>query len=180
MALTTAHRVQTFSKIKLDNIIIDREGVQIKIPDRIKTSGLHKTQPFLVFPNFQEMPELCVASTIIHYLRRTKEIRKPEQTYLFLTHKKPIHQATVQTLSRWVKTVLKNSGVDTTIFSTHSTRHAATSAAARLGVNIDTIRNTAGWTRSSQVFNKFYNRPLVQNTSEFAVSVLRLGTLGAK
>ncbi|KAJ8918214.1 hypothetical protein NQ315_014082, partial [Exocentrus adspersus] len=39
LALATAHRVQTLSLINVDNIESTNSGFQIKIPDRIKTSG---------------------------------------------------------------------------------------------------------------------------------------------
>ncbi|VEN52736.1 unnamed protein product, partial [Callosobruchus maculatus] len=78
---------------------------------------------------------------------------------------KPFRQATKQTLSRWVKETLRLSGVDTSIFKAHSTRHAASSAALRLGVSIDTILQTAGWSEKSSVFANFYNRPLANATA---------------
>ncbi|KAB0801731.1 hypothetical protein PPYR_03917 [Photinus pyralis] len=48
----------------------------------------------------------------------------------------PFHKATAQTLSRWIKIILQKSGVDVTKFSAYSTRHAATSAASRKGLNL--------------------------------------------
>nr|CAH7742417.1 unnamed protein product [Callosobruchus chinensis] len=56
---------------------------------------------------------------------------------------------------------------------THSTRHAATSAAFRSGIKIDTIRNYAGWTETFDVFHKFYNRPVTESRIEFAKALLR-------
>nr|CAH7720359.1 unnamed protein product [Callosobruchus chinensis]CAH7754783.1 unnamed protein product [Callosobruchus chinensis] len=55
----------------------------------------------------------------------------------------------------------------------YSTRHAATSAAFRSEINIDTIRNCAGWTETFDVFHKFYNRPVTENRIEFAKALLR-------
>lgn len=60
-------------------------------------------------------------------------------------------------ISRWIKEILPKSGVHTSIFTSHGVRHASTSA----GLNIDLIKNTAGWTQSLEVFATFYNRPLV-------------------
>ncbi|KAL4720573.1 hypothetical protein ACJJTC_012328 [Scirpophaga incertulas] len=57
--------------------------------------------------------------------------------------------------------------------SPHSTRHASTSRAARLGINIDTIRATAGWTGTSTVFAKFYNRSVCENSlDDFSTAIL--------
>ena len=46
-----------------------------------------------------------------------------------------------------MKNVLQKTGIDTQEFSAYNTRHASTSAANRMGVNIETIRSTAGWTK---------------------------------
>ncbi|RVE44042.1 hypothetical protein evm_011340 [Chilo suppressalis] len=56
--------------------------------------------------------------------------------------------------------------------SAHSTRHAATSTASRIGVSVDVIRKTAGWCQSSSVFAKFYNREIVPSSDQFARSIL--------
>lgn len=177
LALTTGHRPQTLSKIHLDNITFSSTDISIKITDKVKTSGLHKCQPLLQFRVFKDNPDLCVASLISYYINETKHLRTPEEKYLILTHKKPHHKATSQTISRWLKKVLHLSGVNTDIFSGYSTRHASTSAAYRSGTNIDTIRNAAGWTNTSNVFNKFYNLPVTCNDN-FESAILNLSSTG--
>lgn len=89
-----------------------------------------------------------------------------------MTTKKPFRKTSTQTLSHWVKDVLKESGIDTLVFSAHSTRHASTSAAKRLGVDIEVIRKTAGWTKNSATFAKFYDRNIISDRQEFALSIL--------
>ena len=59
---------------------------------------------------------------------------------------------------------MKNAGVDMGIFKTHSTRSASTSAASHLGVNIQTIMKTAGWT-NAKTFAKFCNKSISDSTS---------------
>lgn len=173
LALTSASRVQTISKITLKNIVFKQDKIEIKIEERIKTSGPNKSQPFLVFPFFLDKPELCVAKTLEYYISITKPFRKDDMGYLILTNKKPFHPASTQSISRWIKEVLQKSGIDTSIFTSHSVRHASTSAACRAGLNIDLIKNTAGWTQSSSVFATFYNRPLVTSKDNFANSIIR-------
>ncbi|KAJ8980421.1 hypothetical protein NQ317_018813 [Molorchus minor] len=63
--------------------------------------------------------------------------------------------------------MLNRSGLDTSRFTAHSTRHASTSAAARKGVSYDTIRLAAGWTRRSSTFANFYDRPIIED-NDFA------------
>lgn len=162
LALCSAHRVQTFSKIRISNVLICEEGIDIKFSDLLKTSGPRKPQPHLKFPFFRENSDLCLASVIIYYINSTKSIRGNED-FLILTIKKPHRPATTQTLSRWIKKGLSNSGIDVKKFKAHSTRSAASSAALRVGTSTDTIRKAAGWSHKSQTFNKFYNKPLCSN-----------------
>nr|CAH7734491.1 unnamed protein product [Callosobruchus chinensis] len=171
LLLTSGHRVQTLSKISVENITKRQERIEIRIPDRIKTSGNKRKQPFLVFPYFRNKPQLCVASTLEYYLTKTSSYRSSTDR-LLLTHQRPFHAATTQSISRWVKEILQRSGIDTTIFKSHSVRHAATSAVFRSGLDIDLVRKTAGWSDKSTAFNEFYNLPLATNQEEFARCII--------
>ena len=62
------------------------------------------------------------------------------------------------TIARWLKEVLKLSGIDVSIFTAHSTRSALASAAADSGVTTSDILKAADWSTES-VFRKFYYRP---------------------
>lgn len=171
IALVTSQRMQTLSKISIENIIVSSDFIQIKIPERIKTSKINKPQPCLVLPFFKEQPELCVASILQMYIKKTKALRGSNKN-LFVTFKKPCKPASTQTLSRWIRCTLEKSGVDVSIFKSHSTRHASTSAANLRGIDIETIRKTAGWSERSKVFATFYKRPLCDKTA-YAKAVIR-------
>lgn len=150
LALTSAQRVQTLSLIKRANIV-SANPIIIKIPDRVKTSGINHEPPSMVFHEFGDHPEVCVATLIRFYLEKTKKCSLNFCGNLFITiNKKP---ATAQ-IRRWIKSTLSQAGIDTTMLSAHST-------AARLGVSMDEIRKSAGWSRNSGTFAKFYNRPML-------------------
>lgn len=171
LALCTAHRVQTFSLIKLDNISISQTGVKIAITDIIKTSAPGRDQPVLFLPFFRDNISICPASVLKDYIFVTKNMRPTNVGNLLLTYKKPHKAATAQSISRWIKQVLSESGVDVGTFSAHSTRHAATSAARASGLSVDTIRKTAGWTNTSLAFARFYDRPILSD-NDFANAVV--------
>lgn len=173
LALVTAQRVQTLQHILINNITIKTNNVSIKIPDILKTSRLGAKQPDLVIPSYTIKPEICPVNTLINYLNRTKILRGNTKR-LFISFKKPYKSISSQTLSRWIKDTLFESGIDTSVFSAHSTRHASTSNAKKLGVHIDLIKNTAGWSGNSKVFAKFYNRYINDHneSEEFAVTIL--------
>lgn len=100
-------------------------------------------------------------------------LRPKQENRLILTLKNPIHAASSQTISHWIKNVLEECGINTKIFSAYSSRHASTSAAFKGGANIESIRKAAGWTERSKVFSKFYNKPIVPDISDFAHSVFK-------
>nr|CAH7742645.1 unnamed protein product [Callosobruchus chinensis] len=112
LALCTAQRVQTLSKIRLPNIRCTEQGVKVTITDVIKTSAHKKMQPELTFTFFKEKPELCAATVLLYFVDRTKTIRGEEEL-LILTTKKPHHSASRQSLSRCIKEGLKWSGINT-------------------------------------------------------------------
>lgn len=168
LALITAHRIQTLTQIRLQNIFHLSDRLEIKISDRVKTSSQKRFQPLLVIPNFHENPSLCLASVIDFYVLHTKDIRPAGTDFLILTYV----NVSCQRMSKWVKMTITASGIDTTYFSAYSTRHAATSAASRAGVSLEVISRTAGWTQKSEMFAKFYNRPLCTDPASFAEGVL--------
>lgn len=171
LALVTGHRMQTLSLIDIRNICTSKTGMEIKIPDPIKTSGLNKNQPLLSIPFYLKETLICPASTLKLYLKRTKQLRNAENK-LFISFRKPYKAVTTQTLSRWIKDVLKDSGVDTSIFSAYSTRHDSTSAASRSRVSMNSILKTAGWSSKSETFARFYKRELTKDKNAFALSIL--------
>ncbi|KAB0794472.1 hypothetical protein PPYR_11311 [Photinus pyralis] len=172
LALVTAHRAQTFSLIELPNIDILDNKVEIRITKLIKTSAPGRPQPLLVLPFFREHPMLCAAKTLIIYLRQTEPLRGDIKS-LFISFQRPHRAVGSETISRWIKCVSK-SGIDVNQFSGHSSRHAATSKAFKKGVPLEIIRNTAGWTKSSEVFAKFYNKQIIESEHTFASAVLNL------
>lgn len=175
LALSTGHRVQTLSVINIDNIRKSPTGLNISITDMIKTSAPGRNQPLLCLPYFTDSPAICAAKTLDDYLVTTANLRPDGVKNLLVTIKRPHKKASSQTIARWIKQTLAESGVDVTIFSAHSTRHASTSAAASAGVSVDTIRKTAGWSSSSLAFAKFYNRP-INDDGLFARTVCSLAS----
>ncbi|XP_044586107.1 uncharacterized protein LOC123266143 [Cotesia glomerata] len=170
LALATAHRVQTLSLIKISDIIISKNNVVIKIREQIKTSRIGSLQPSFTLPFFNERKSACVATTLLSYLEKTKDLRKGED-HLFITFKKPFHRATSQSISRWIKTCLLSAGIDPR-YTAHSTRHASTSAGEARGLDVNIIKSTAGWSVNSQVFAKFYKRPIEPRKESFAETIL--------
>ncbi|KAF2887181.1 hypothetical protein ILUMI_18992 [Ignelater luminosus] len=145
LALATGQRVQTLTNKEIINIVKFVNRVEIEIPMRINTYGKNKLQTWLSLPFYDEEPGVCVARTIFIYLKRARNLRiSRDCDRVLLTFRKLYDNASTQSIGRSIKKVLKASGIDTIHFSSCSTRHAGTSAVARKGLIIDTIRLTAG------------------------------------
>ena len=171
LALCTAQRSQTLSKIKVKNIRDNGKNLKITITDIIKTSRPGVKQPTLILPKCEFRPNLCIYSCVKNYIARTNSIRI-DQCKLFLAIKKPFKEVGSQTISRWVKLTLEKSGIDTKVFSAHSTRAASSSKAFQKGVDINVIKETANWSERSLVFAKYYNKPIIKKNEEYAVRIL--------
>lgn len=175
LALTTGQRVQTLSLIKYNNIKEYEGGIDIILTDIQKTSAPGRFMNKLSLPFFISNPDICPVKTLLQYLEMTKELRENSDCIkLFLTIKRPFKPASTQTISRWLKLVMKDSGIDVQNFSPHSTRHAASSRAYRSGLTTDSILRAVGWSNRSSTFARHYNRPLsnednVQNSFARAV-----------
>ena len=71
-----------------------------------------------------------------------------------------------------MRSVLTDSGIDTSRFKPHSTRAPSTSAASNASVSLDDILQTASWS-SKSTFVTFYNKPIAKENT-FADGVLSI------
>ncbi len=76
------------------------------------------------FPSFKQNLLLCPVTTLQAYLERTKNCRG-QVTKVLIGTIKPHKAVAPSTIARWLKTMLECAGIDTNIFSGHSTRGAA-------------------------------------------------------
>ena len=169
MALLTGQRAQTLHSIKLNDLIVSKNALKIKVSDLLKHSRPGKHLHLLTIKAYAPDRRLCIITVLYEYLKRTKEIRKHDK--LFVGTIKPHGQVAASTISRWIKSVLYYSGIDTRLFSAHSTRGASTSKAMFDHVPITTILNTAGWSRE-ETFATYYNKPITTQGG-FSDAILR-------
>lgn len=79
---------------------------------------------------------------------------------LFITYKKLCK--VTSTLSKQKKITIRETGVDTSIFSAHGTGQASTSATLKNCVIIEVIRKVTCWIDQSSVFAKHYSLLMVK------------------
>ena len=172
LALANASCASDLHALDLQYHQFSQEGVLFHILTLTKTrrSGPPRTT---FISKFEEEPSICPVKTLRVYIDRTKHLRKQEakgRLPLLISFKKPHKVVSSATISRWVKQVLAESGVNTDVFKAHSVRVASSSTALTKGISIGDIMQTAGWSRSS-TFEKFYYKPLEQ--TNFTEAVLK-------
>ena len=169
IAILTGQRAQTMNKILLNNVTKSGTGYSIRIGDILKQTKPGKHQYELFLGAYPPDRRLCVVTVWKEYESRTKLLRGNHQE-LLISFVKPHGPITVSTVSRWVKGVLQEAGVDMNIFTPHSTRGASTSRAVTKSVPITTILQTAGWFKES-TFTKFYKKSIVKR-EQFGQAIL--------
>ena len=154
--LVSAQRCQTLHLIELSDIKITNDKLFIAPKHLLKQSRPNNHLDLMVFKTYTDDENVCIVKTITEYIDRTKELRNSQK--LLISTMKPHKAASRNTISRWVKMVLINAGIDPA-FGPHSTRAASTSKAKLGGIPLETIMKAAGWANSG-VFAKFYNKPV--------------------
>ena len=99
--------------MNIDLIKFEVDKVTIFVPELLKQSRPgHHLEPMVIlrYPD----QEICVLSHLELYLEKTKDLRKDQN--LLISFVKPHKRITTSTISRWCVTVLKNAGVDETVF----------------------------------------------------------------
>ena len=172
IALTNASRVQTIQLLKISNMCKQKDCFRFRITDLIKQSRPGYRNPDLTLNAYPPDRRLCVYFVMKEYLKRTSD-KRSNQDSVIISYIKPYKAVTSSTISRWLKTVLCRAGIDTNVFTAHSTRAAATSKAKLKNVPISDIMSKAGWS-NSKTFGKFYDKRICDDEDIFARNVLQI------
>ena len=148
VALLSGQRCQTVHALTISGMKITNDTVHFEIAKLLKTSKRGKHQGHLELKSYPIDQRLCVVTCLRQYVKLTEPIRAGHDP-LWLSYSKPFKPVNRDTVSRWIKNILEKAGVNTKVFSAHSTRAAATSAAHLNIVHTNTIMEVAGWSRES-------------------------------
>ena len=168
LALSRPSRSTDLSRLNLKGFRNTPEGVVFLPSDLAKQSRPGKALAEFFFPRFTEDTRLCPVRSLELYLQATQTLRG-DTTQLLISYIKPHGPVTSSTVARWLKQVIGDAGIDTSIFKAHSVRAASTSAAANLGISTNEILEAADWSNNS-TFQRFYYKPIRNST--FAKAVL--------
>ena len=156
LALATLMRTAELASISSPSVSFPPSGVSFSLSRLRKKQTSGSLQSFSL-PSFDNSL-VCPVACCREYCSRTGSLRHPSCSSLFIITKKPHTAAAPATLGSWIKSCISDAGIDSTIFSAHSTRGAGASKAAASGVAIEAILNAASWS-SELTFTRHYHRP---------------------
>ena len=169
LALTRPSRSMDLTNLDIRFRHYSSEGVTFQSAKLAKQSRQTKPVRDFFFPKFEQNKKLCPVLTLQEYEKRTTDKRSPNgSTQLLIAMIRPHKPVSSSTVARWLKTVLNNAGIDTSIFKAHSVRSAACSSASEAGVTTATILDAADWATET-VFQRFYYKPKHNTTFGHAV-----------
>ncbi|KAG1318524.1 hypothetical protein G6F62_012312 [Rhizopus arrhizus] len=108
--------------------------------------------------------ELCPVTTLYTFIQKTFHFRQdlPEDHTLFLTYLDDRKQTTSiipMTVANWIKTDMKEAGIDTNKYTPRSIRSASSTKAIQMGFSFKEVKDHANWSNNSQTMEKYYYKP---------------------
>ena len=108
------------------------DGVVFTLPSLTKKKEVGSPDKELFFGAYSADRQLCVVQCLRQYEQATLKFRTKRQDIpdpLFLFYIKSNKRVTFQRIADWIKDLLKEAGIDVSIFKAHSVRGASTTAA---------------------------------------------------
>lgn len=167
LALLTGQRHQTIHSLDISHMDLKDDKCTFYINKVLKHTKPGKHQKPIELLAFKADARLCIIWHLNKYLEKTSHHRN-NQNQLLLSFQKPYKSVSKDTISRWIKVVLKAAGINTNVFLPHSTRSASTSAVKSKGTSLEVILNSAGWS-NCKVFAKHYDKVILSKPNFGAV-----------
>ena len=156
--LVSSQRGQSIHYLDLQHLTMEEDNYSFDVAEHVKTStprNPHTRIDIAAYePDSRICPLTCLNQQDQENINKTKALRNNETN-------KPVSRDTV---SRWTKDTLRFCGIDTKVFTAHSTRSASVSKANEKDVPVHEIMTKAGW-KSAETFRKYYNKPVIQGNS---------------
>ena len=141
LALLSTHRCQTLNSLSIEHMEINIQQVTFYITQVIKnTTTMFHPKP-IILQAFPADERICPVRNIVEYIKASEKFRKSKNLLLSYYKHEPIE---TQTISRYVKLTLKAAGINTKIFSAHSTRHASSIGRFMTGLSLNDIVKKGG------------------------------------
>ena len=158
LCLLTGQRCQTVHCMDVTYIQKMDGQYRVTIQQKLKQTKAGKHLDPIDLKAFADDPRICIVQHLEEYLKRTAQLRG-DHKQLLISYVKPHRPVSKETVARWVKEVLKLSGIDTNAYGPHSSRAALASFCQQKGLDIVTIMKSAGWSNVG-TFSRFYAKPV--------------------
>lgn len=170
VALISAQRLQTIESLDISNMYKEPNKTTFIIRNHLKQSRPGTVPPQISLTSFPSDDKLDANQLLERYLEVTAPLRGTS-TRLFISYQPPYKPVSRQTLARWIREVMSNSGLNIKEYTAHSVRAAASSAACSKNLPIEEILKTVGW-KSERTFANFYKKPIEQSNGAFSQIVM--------
>ena len=157
LALTSLFRVSEIASIDVSSIVFSGPAVKFSLSKLRKSQKPSSSGKVFFFKQLAVLTNICPVSCLKYYFDETFKFRRDNSSNPILSFKSPHSPIGASSVGRWIKSFLGDAGVDTSIYSAHSTRGAASSKPVVL--SIDSILRSGSWSSESG-FSKHYNRPV--------------------
>ena len=136
-------RVQTLLAMNVSNIDRFQDSIVIIVNKPLKQFRVGQNSLTIKLLFCKDNPTICPCNVLQQYLLQSKRYHKHTEQ-LFISYTKSFSSVNKSTISRRIKTILFEAGIDTDYFRIHTTRAAASSAAYDANIHVDHIMKTAG------------------------------------
>ena len=161
--LVLSQRGQSIVYLDLQHFTREENTYSFDVAEHINTSSPRSPHTMIDIAAYEPDSTICSLTCLKAYINKTKALHNNE-TKLFISYVRPHKAVSKDRVSRWTKDTLRLCGIDTKVFTAHSTRSASVSKANEKDVPVQEIMAKAGW-RSAETFRKYYNKPVIQGSS---------------
>lgn len=170
MALILASRCHSLHLLSIENMRKESSKYILRYSGPLKQSRPGLSIPCVELKDFLPDRRISVYHVLNMYLQKTSVIRG-DVNNLFISYVKPYKPVTSSTIGRWIRSVMKSSGIDCEKYKAHSVRSASVSRAKNCQIPIQDIMKTAGWS-SARTFSQFYDKKI--DNIEYSERVLNV------
>ena len=150
MDLVSACRGSELHKLNPALMTYKTDEVIFHITGLTKSKRPSKPHISVIFQKYAEDPQLDVIESNRTYITMPKNYRLAEnhKQSLFLSYKAPFKRVATSSIAWWLKLVIAEAEVNTSVFKAHSTRATYTSKAQMQGLSTARIIERANWSKS--------------------------------
>ena len=124
--LVSSQRGQSIHYLDLQHLTMKENTYSFDVAEHIESSTPRSRR--IDIAAYEPDSTICPLTCLKAYINKTKALRSSE-TKLFVSYVRPHKAVPRDTVSRWTKDTLRLCGIDTKVFTAHSTRSASFSKA---------------------------------------------------